>query len=231
MSTETQDVRMPVKKDAQGRNTSEKFDLGRNFCNKLWNAARFALANLQTIAPQPPEPARWSLAERWIISRLGTTIAQVNTGLEEYRFDAYAKLLYDFFWRDFCDWYVEIIKPALKDPAHQPQTANILAAILDAGLRLMHPMIPFITETIWPRLNEVRPSRTLPGLLDLPQSDLLITASWPEFTAGPKLFGGVESEFAILQEIVGQASATCATNMASTPASRLMSPSAHRLTI
>ena len=166
MATETQDVRMPVKKDANGRNTSEKFDLGRNFCNKLWNACRFAMSNLETIKPEPVDAAKWSMVDRWIIARLHRSVAEANAALETYRFDQYAKACYDFFWRDLCDWYIEAIKPAMKDPARAGQTANVLAAVLDAALRLMHPMIPFITETIWWRLNEVRPERGLPGVLD-----------------------------------------------------------------
>ena len=165
MATETQDARMPVKKDAQGRNTSEKFDLGRNFCNKLWNAWRFALilnrggrrrggtkarrhegkrrdrgkrdegtkgvgsasadgmsafsqSAVSTLSQSlAPDESRWSLADRWIVSRFNRTVEEANKALANYRFDVYAKACYDFFWRDFCDWYVEAIKPAMKDPA------------------------------------------------------------------------------------------------------------------
>ncbi len=200
MATETQDVRMPVKKDAQGRNTSDKFDLGRNFANKLWNAVRFALANLEGIAPEPVDETRWSLADRWIVTRLLRALQESDAALAVYRFDLYAKACYDFFWRDFCDWYVEAIKPAMKDPARRGQTASVLAAVLDGALRLMHPVIPFITETLWWRLDEIRPhnlaadtgashagastapaqlGRSLPGRLILPPSKRLILARWP----------------------------------------------------
>jgi valyl-tRNA synthetase len=168
MATETQDVRMPVKKDAQGRNTSEKFDAGRNFCNKLWNAARFALASLEAINPLPNPPPQStagegviSLADRWITSRLSRAIDEANKSLSIYRFDQYAKTCYDFFWGDFCDWYLEAIKPALRDPTRAPQTARTLAHTLDAALRLMHPMIPFITETLWGQLTQVYPDLLL----------------------------------------------------------------------
>ena len=103
MATETQDARMPVKKDAQGRNTSEKFDEGRNFCNKLWNACRFALQNLEGIDPEQADEQKWSLADRWIVSRFNRAVDETNKALESYRFDVYAKTCYDFFWRDFCD--------------------------------------------------------------------------------------------------------------------------------
>ncbi|HEY8666205.1 MAG TPA: valine--tRNA ligase [Tepidisphaeraceae bacterium] len=179
MATETQDVRMPVVKDAQGRNTSKKFDEGRNFCNKLWNAARFALSNLEGVATEAVDETRWSMADRWIVSRFNRTVDTANKALEIYRFDQYAKACYDFFWGDFCDWYLETIKPAMKDPARAGQTANVLAAVLDGALRLMHPMIPFITETIWWRLCEIRAERGLPGRIMGCMSNRLILAAWP----------------------------------------------------
>jgi len=200
MATETQDARMPVKKDANGRNTSEKFDLGRNFCNKLWNACRFALSNLETIKPEPVDPSKWTMVDRWIIARLHRSVAEANAALETYRFDQYAKACYDFFWRDLCDWYIEAIKPAMKDPTRAGQTANVLAAVLDAALRLMHPMIPFITETIWWRLNDVRPERGLPEFLDAAPSKRLVHAAWP---AGRELNEPAEMIFPKLQELIG----------------------------
>jgi valyl-tRNA synthetase len=200
MATETQDVRMPVKKDAQGRNTSDKFDLGRNFANKLWNAARFAFSNLESIAPQPVDQSQWSLAERWIVSRFNHAVAEANAALSAYRFDQYAKTCYDFFWRDFCDWYVEAVKPALKDSAKAAQSANVLAAVLDGALRLMHPMIPFITEIIWWKLNEIRPQRGLPEHLECSASTRLIKAAWP---AKGAIDADAETTFAKIQELVG----------------------------
>src|SRR6185436_6780208 len=102
-----------------------------------------------------------------------------NAALSSYRFDHYAKSCYDFFWRDLCDWYIEAIKPAMKDAVRAPQTATILAAALDAALRLLHPLTPFITEVLWWRLNEIRPDRSLPGKLNAGNSPFLIKASWP----------------------------------------------------
>ena len=120
-----------------------------------------------------------TLVDRWIIARFHRTLDECNSALKQYRFDVYAKSCYDFFWRDFCDWYVEAIKPAMKDPARAPQTANVLAAVLDGSLRLMHPMIPFISETVWWRLNDVRPVRGIPGVLECPPSKRLVLAQWP----------------------------------------------------
>ena len=161
--------------------TSDKFDAGRNFANKLWNAARFSLSNLADGggASTPVDESRWSLADRWIVSRFNRTLDDANGALAAYRFDQYAKACYDFFWRDFCDWYVEASKPAMKDPARRDQSAHVLAAVLDGTLRLLHPMVPFITETLWWKLNAVRPHRGLPGRLECPPSARLVHASWP----------------------------------------------------
>ncbi|HZL34387.1 MAG TPA: valine--tRNA ligase [Tepidisphaeraceae bacterium] len=210
MATETQDARMPVKRDAAGRNTSEKFDEGRNFCNKLWNACRFALSNLENVRPTEDgatasnssckmDGATGSLADRWIVSRFNHAVGECDQALAAYRFDAYAKACYDFFWRDFCDWYVEAIKPAMKDPARAGQTGQVLATVLDGALRLMHPMVPFITETVWWRLNDVRPTRGLPSRLECTASPRLVLAAWPKL--GPR-DEAAERVFPKLQEII-----------------------------
>ncbi|MGH7176814.1 MAG: valine--tRNA ligase [Tepidisphaeraceae bacterium] len=189
MATNTQDVRMPVERDAKtGKNTSPKFDFGRNFCNKLWNGARFVLMQLDEQArrhegtearSEPVDELKWSMADRWIVSRFNRTVQECNEALANYRFDQYAKACYDFFWRDFCDWYVEASKPAMKDPNRAAQTAHVLAATLEGSLRLMHPVIPFITEILWWKLCEVRPERGLPGRIMGCTSPLLIRAAWP----------------------------------------------------
>ncbi|HWP41316.1 MAG TPA: valine--tRNA ligase [Tepidisphaeraceae bacterium] len=223
MATETQDVRMPVKRLPNSKNTSEKFDLGRNFCNKLWNAARFVLTQVEEQRRTDQETKRrsdqtacstsslglsvsasvsetsWSMADRWIVSRFNRTVAEANDALASYRFDQYARACYDFFWRDFCDWYVEASKPALKDPARAPQTAHILASVLDGALRLLHPIIPFITEVIWQRLNQVYPQRGLPGRLMSCTSPLLIRAAWPQVG---EFAQAAEHIFPKLQEII-----------------------------
>jgi len=185
------------------KNTSAKFDEGRKFCNKIWQVAlHFAMNNLGKIAPEPVDEQKWSMADRWIVSRLNRTVAEADEALKAYRFDQYAKACYDFFWRDFCDWYVETIKPALRDPARAGQTSNVLAAVLDASLRLMHPMMPFITEVLWWKLNEVRPGpRELPGRIAAAgESARLVKAQWPgvgDFSQAS------EHIFPKLQEVVG----------------------------
>jgi valyl-tRNA synthetase len=201
MATETQDVRLPVKKLADGRNSSEKFDTGRNFANKLWNASRFAIANLTSIEAEDVDEKSWTIPDRWILSRLMRTIQEADAALSAYRFDLYAKACYDFFWRDLCDWYIEAIKPELKDGQRRAQVANILATALDQSLRLLHPMIPFITEAIWQNLNTIRPSRGLEGRIEAAPFDLLIKAKWPEFN-DDITSEGAEHVFTQLQNLI-----------------------------
>lgn len=186
---------MPVAK-----NTSSKFDEGRKFCNKIWQVAlNFVIPNIAKIPPETVDESKWSIADRWIVSRLNRTVAEANEMLKAYRFDQFAKAIYDFFWNDFCGWYVEASKPALRDAARAGQTANILAAVLDASLRLLHPVMPFITETIWWKLNEARPQRGLTEQVKCPPSPRLIKAAWP--ITGPTS-ADAEATFAKLQEIV-----------------------------
>jgi len=208
MATETQDARLPVKRDKDGRNTSDKFDVGKHFCNKIWQVTQhFAMANLEKIAPESVDQSKWSLADRWIVSRFARTLEAANAAIATYRFDQYAKACYDFFWGDFCDWYVEAIKPALRDEKRAGQTANVLAAMIDGALRLMHPMIPFITEVLFWRLNELRPDRSLAGAINLPRARRLIKAAWPfaDSTTSPQagaVSDNIESQFSRLQEII-----------------------------
>jgi len=201
MATETQDVRLPVKKLADGRNTSDKFDVGRNFANKLWNASRFAIANLASIPAEDVDEKSWTITDRWILSRLMRTIQEADAALGAYRFDLYAKTCYDFFWGDLCDWYIEAIKPELKEGERRGQVANILAATLDQALRLLHPVVPFITETIWQNLNGIRSARGIEGRIEAAPSELLIEAQWPQFN-DDITSEGAEHVFAQLQGLI-----------------------------
>jgi valyl-tRNA synthetase len=148
-----------------------RFDLGRvagyrNFCNKLWNAARFVTLVLEEAAPPaapdslhavapPAETTAIDVANRWIRSRLGATISAVERAFDEYRFDFAASALYEFTWHEYCDWYLEIVKPVLQqahDPAAQQAARHAMLEVLEALLRALHPLMPFITEDIWLRL-------------------------------------------------------------------------------
>jgi valyl-tRNA synthetase len=138
----------------------------KKFLNKLWNAARFALMNLPSEergdgceGGEPPLSVSGRglpLEDRWILSRLSRTIAQTRESLERYEFNQAAKGLYDFVWHDFCDWYLEMIKPRLygKDPQAQAQAQRVLLIVLTDIVKLLHPFIPFITEEIWQRLPQ-----------------------------------------------------------------------------
>jgi valyl-tRNA synthetase len=132
-----------------------RFDLGRiegykNFCNKLWNAARYVLMNTETLTDGDVE---LSVADRWIIARLDETVSEVHNHFASYRLDLAAQVMYEFTWHEFCDWYLELSKPVLQSDdasaALQRGTRKTLIEVLESILRLLHPLMPFITEEIW----------------------------------------------------------------------------------
>ncbi len=148
---------------AQGRDirlSDERVEGYRNFANKLWNAARLVLSNLEGYDPTG-DAAPTGLPDRWIRSRLQQTIADVRAGLDAYRFNDAASALYQFLWHEYCDWYLEVAKLALyrpESPVQRQRTQHTLVRTLEATLRLLHPFMPFITEEIWQRLPGAGPS-------------------------------------------------------------------------
>jgi len=151
-----------------------RFDLGRvegyrNFCNKLWNASRYVL--MATDADCDDGPETLSLADRWIRSRLNTAILAVREGFGQYRFDLAAQAAYEFTWYEFCDWYLEFSKPVLQSkdssPAERRGTRRTLILVLEALLRLLHPLMPFITEELWQRVGP-RAGRTGDSIMRQP---------------------------------------------------------------
>ena len=183
MTTETQDIRMPVVSmalpDGRVANTSPKFDIGRNFCNKLWNASRFAMMNLEGINPERFDKNKMTVVDRWILSRLAKTISETTKSLENYQFSEPLSALYKFFWNDFCDWYLEWVKSRMQDEEQRPIAQNVLAFVLDQSLRLLHPFVPFITEGIFQKLNEISPVRQLKGMAESGKPGSLAIAEWP----------------------------------------------------
>ena len=142
-----------------GKSQDIKFDEARvvlagQFCNKLWNASKFVLMNLdETTTGELPERDALPLPDRWILSRLHDTIGTVNAALATYDMDDATRAVYQFFWDDLCDWYIEMAKPRLRSEGQDKQTAqNVLAHTLETTLRLLHPILPFITEEIWQTL-------------------------------------------------------------------------------
>ncbi|MFN4260159.1 MAG: valine--tRNA ligase [Gemmataceae bacterium] len=161
------------------RQAAEKFEQGRNFANKLWNAARFLLMNLEGYRPEALRLEDLANEDRWILSRLTSTVAQVTEQLENYHFSDVARMIYDFTWSEFCDWYVEMSKGRLRDPASRPLAQRLLAGVLDAILRLVQPIMPFVAETIWQALNEAAFERGL--LTPEPATESVVMAPWPRF--------------------------------------------------
>ncbi|MGD8395559.1 MAG: valine--tRNA ligase, partial [Candidatus Eiseniibacteriota bacterium] len=141
----------------RGAVVSERFELGRNFCNKLWNVSRFALMNLEGCTPGPVTAAELQVEDRWILSRLATVTGTVTEALVQYRYADAARMLYDFAWDEFCSFYVEMAKSRLGDETARTVAQRVLAHTLDALLRLLHPIMPFITEEIWQLLAQVVP--------------------------------------------------------------------------
>jgi len=178
-----------------GHGRDIKFDLARcegyrNFINKLWNAARFVLMHVGD-APLP-ETGSTDCISRWIRSRLARTIESVDRALAEYRFDLASNALYEFVWHEFCDWYLELAKPALAADAGAGQraaTRRTLAEVLDAILRLLHPFTPFVTEEIWQQLKAALAVDT----------DYLARAAWP---AAGDVDTQAETDIEWLQQVI-----------------------------
>jgi valyl-tRNA synthetase len=161
----------------KARVTSDRFEVGKAFCTKLWNASRFAFMNIEDVEYARLTRADLAGEDQWILSRLAKTIAEVSNQLEEYNPSAAVAAARDFFWGDLCDWYLEIIKPRLSEGSDAHAAQSVLSYCLDRTLRLFHPFVPYITETLWKTLNERSPRRGIDG--EVTVSELLISAEWP----------------------------------------------------
>lgn len=146
----------------------EKVEANRNFANKIWNAARFVLMNLDIDTSFKPDESKFTFTERWILSRLDTLIREVTENLEKFEIGIAAQKLYDFIWDEFCDWYIEMSKPTLynKEASNNKEVQYVLLTVLTDILKLLHPFIPFVTEEIYLNLPHVEES--------------LVIATWPK---------------------------------------------------
>jgi len=199
------------------KQASERFEEGRNFANKIWNAARFILMNLEGYRPQTIRLEELPIEDRWILSRLATTAAAVTEQLEGYHFAEAARTIYEFTWSEFCDWYLEMSKGRLKRSETQSTkdegrssslelgasssgAQRVLLGVLDGILRLVQPIMPFVAESIWQTLNDAAFERGLPN--PEPATESIVIAPWPAY---PEAWRDavMERRIARMQELVG----------------------------
>jgi valyl-tRNA synthetase len=194
---------------AQGQDvflSKERFEQGRNFANKIWNASRFILLNLDTQIAKGQSPAgtvpckELDLVNRWILSRFYSVLKELERNLEHYKFNEAANLLYGFFWHEFCDWYLELAKPILVNRVQSTEYRNtqiVMYKVLEKSLRILHPFMPFITEEIWQRLNG------LTGKQANRQTSIMLQP-WPQIEEAiidKKLEKAAESIFNLITQI------------------------------
>ena len=177
---------------AQGKDIKldpKYFDSYKKFANKIWNATRFVLMNLDGFEKKDILDLKdeLKLVDRWILSKLQKAIKEVTDAIETYNFNIAAKSIYSFFWDEFCDWYIEAVKPRLRDPQERTLVQNILVFVLDASLKLLHPIMPFLTEELWQKLPV--------------KGESIMVAPWPEYDE--KLVDEKsENEFETTKEII-----------------------------
>ena len=167
----------------------ERIEGNRNFANKLWNASRFVLMNLEGFERIVVKEEEFTLADRWIFSRMNNIVSQVEDSLRVYNVAEASRLIYDFFWSDYADWYIELAKPRLyqkDDPRQRLVAQNLLVEIMDVTLRLLHPFMPFITEEIWQKF---------PGT-----GESIVIAPWPRMD-GSRIDMGAESQMDVVQRV------------------------------
>lgn len=181
-----QDIRIKPIRD----NKQEQVEQARNFANKIWNASRFALLNLQGFVPPLDDPKPTALVDRWILSRLDKTAQTVNEAFATYNMDDAARSLYQFFWDDFCDWYIEAAKPRFT--GNEAEAArHVLWFVLERTLRLLHPIMPYETEAIW---------QSLPHAKTQAGTEFLMLAPFPRAGLASR-DEEAEAQWAVVQEV------------------------------
>ena len=174
----------------------------RNFCNKIWNASRFVLMNCvdgegnAKPIDQAANPDVWELPEKWIMSRLNSTVADIHQHFAQYRLDMVSQDIYEFIWNEYCDWYVELAKASLNDDSvsdeRKAQIRYVLLHVLETALRFSHPIMPYLTEQIW---------QTVAPLLGRKNTDSIVVADYPK-TDDAQISEQVEADMAWLQELI-----------------------------
>ena len=169
----------------------------RNFCNKLWNATNFVLMNVEEhdCGQDESQPLAYTFVDQWMIGRLQQTEAAVAEAFDTYRFDLAAQTLYEFVWNEYCDWYIELAKVQLQTgcPTTQRTTRRTLVRVLEVILRLLHPIMPFITEELW---------QTVAPLANAKQTDSIMLAAWP-LPDNEKIVPAAFDKMAALQDLIG----------------------------
>ncbi|MDR1785722.1 MAG: valine--tRNA ligase [Spirochaetaceae bacterium] len=185
---------------AQGQDVlvdRDSFKLGSRFANKVWNAARYILGNLEGRALLPLGDCALSPLDKWVYSRLNAASASARSALESYRYNDAASALYEFFWNDFCDWYVEATKLSFRceDEGEKDRAVSVLLNVLAESLRLLHPFLPFVTEEIWGKLPQALTADSAG------RTGMLVNAAYPE-PDGAREYPEIAGEFSALQELV-----------------------------
>jgi valyl-tRNA synthetase len=168
----------------------EKVEASRNFVNKIWNASRFVLMNLEDFDPNEVEELDYTLADKWIMSRVNKVSQEVTDALDKYQLGNAAQMLYDFIWNEFCDWYIELIKPRLyqdEDQTAKETAQYVVWSTLEQTLRLLHPFMPFITEEIWQRLSH--------------EGETVMLSQWPEGDAD-LINDDAEEKMAVIMDVI-----------------------------
>ena len=180
----------------------KKVEGNRNFANKIWNAGRFVVSAINNQKPASGERTGWTLADSWIWAKLEQTVREVERLFQTYQYGEAGRQIYEFFWNDFADWYLEVAKQQLAAGGGQAfLTAQTLARVLDTSLRLLHPITPFVTEELWGHLRKALQASPLKDLAaDWPNA--LIVAGWPEAGSEEGWEGGKVADFSQVQEVV-----------------------------
>jgi valyl-tRNA synthetase len=179
-----------------------KVEANRNFANKVWNAGRFTISAVGQIKSKPDTPVEWTLADSWIWAKLQGLVRDVERLFQNFQYGEAGRQIYEFFWSDFADWYLEIAKGQLQEGgARAYTTAQTLARVLDMSLRLLHPFTPFVTEELWGHLRKALSDSPLADLTaDWPE--VLMIATWPEAREAEGWEADKVAEFTVLQDVV-----------------------------